>query len=141
MGVKFRRQHPIGSFFVDFCCTEANLIVEVDGGQHALERRADTKRTTYLEAQGYRVLRFWNNEALSNTDAVLQRIALELATDDRSSPPPPSPPRPSPPRPSPYPLPRGERDSEGPTAGGERDSERRIRMKPSPQWGEGGRGR
>ena len=95
-GLKFRRQHPIGPFVTDFCCTEAKLIVELDGGQHALQRRSDKTRTAYLEAQGYRVLRFWNNDALGNTDAVLQRIALALPACHR---------------PSPYPLPRGERDS------------------------------
>jgi very-short-patch-repair endonuclease len=97
-GQKFRRQHPIGPFVTDFCCTEAKLIVELDGGQHALLRRSDKTRTAYLEAQGYRVLRFWNNEVLGNLDGVLQRIALALAAYQR---------------PSPCPLPRGERDLGG----------------------------
>jgi very-short-patch-repair endonuclease len=110
-GLKFRRQHPIGPFVTDFCCTEAKLIVGLDGGHHALERRSDTTRTSYLEGQGYRVLRFWNDEALRDTGAVLQRIALSLGVYDR---------------PSPYPLPRGERDSAG-------DPERPIRLKPSPE--------
>ena len=110
-GVKFRRQHPIGPFITDFCCTEAKLIVELDGGQHALQKQADTERTAFLEGQGYRVFRFWDNEVLNSADAVLQRLVLALRADSR---------------PSPYPLPKGERGSERP-----------IRMKPSPQRGEG----
>lgn len=73
-GVKFRRQQPIGSFIVDFVCFERRLIVEVDGGQHAERASYDEQRTTWLQAQGYRVLRFWNNEVLTNTDAVAQTI-------------------------------------------------------------------
>jgi very-short-patch-repair endonuclease len=97
-GFKFRRQHPIGSFIVDFCCTEARVIVELDGGQHALSRRADAARSRYLEGQGYRVLRFWNNEVLGTTTGVLERI-VESLTLNRD-------------RPSPCPLPRRERGSE-----------------------------
>src|SRR5271169_58007 len=60
LGVKFRRQHPIGSFIVDFCCIEERLIVELDGSQHALQTETDARRTRFLKAKGYRVLRFWN---------------------------------------------------------------------------------
>jgi very-short-patch-repair endonuclease len=76
MGVKFRRQHPMGNFIVDFVCLEAKLVVELDGGQHDrdADRAADTEQTRYLEERGYRVLRFWNNEVLSEIDAVLARI-------------------------------------------------------------------
>jgi len=91
LGVKFARQVPIGSYVVDFCCREMKLIVELDGGQHATQKVYDADRTLFLEALGYRVLRFWDNAALANTDGVLERISQALAT------------------PHPGPLPRGER--------------------------------
>ena len=72
--VKFRRQQPIGPFIVDFVCFERRVIVEVDGGQHAEQVPYDEQRTRWLEAQGYRVLRFWNNDVLANTEAVAQAI-------------------------------------------------------------------
>ena len=75
-GSKFRGQHPIGRYFADFCCVEARLIVELDGGQHfepeAIE--ADARRTAELKAQGFAVLRFTDREALLETDAVLHAI-------------------------------------------------------------------
>jgi very-short-patch-repair endonuclease len=76
LGVKFRRQHTIGPFIVDFFSHEAGLVIESDGGQHNEDaaRNSDAQRTQYIEAQGYRVLRFWNNEVLTDTEAVLQRI-------------------------------------------------------------------
>jgi len=83
---KFRRQQPISPFIVDFVCFEHRLIVEVDGGQHAQQVPYDEKRSRWLEAQGYRVLRFWNNDVLANTEAVAQSI-LE-AVDGVSDPPP-----------------------------------------------------
>ena len=73
---KFRRQVPIGPYFADFASHGAKLIVEVDGGQHSAER--DAARTTFLQAEGYRVLRFWNNEVLQNLDGVLAMIAKAL---------------------------------------------------------------
>ncbi len=75
-GWKFRRQHPIGPYILDFYCHEARLAVELDGGQHAEPVQAchDAKRTQTLEAGGIRVLRFWNNEVLKKTKAVLQEI-------------------------------------------------------------------
>lgn len=72
--VKFRRQQPIGPFIVDFVCFERRLIVEVDGGQHAERVSYDEERTRWLQAQGYRVLRFWNHDVLANTEAVAQVI-------------------------------------------------------------------
>ena len=96
-GFKFRRQHPVGPFIVDFCCTEARVIVELDGGHHSLTHDSDTARSGYLTGQGYRVLRFWNNEVLGNTPGVVECI-VEALKGDRQ-------------RPSPYPLPRGERGS------------------------------
>jgi very-short-patch-repair endonuclease len=72
--VKFRRQQPIGAFIVDFVCFERRVIVEVDGGQHSEQVPYDEQRTRWLEAQGYLVLRFWNNDVLGNTEAVAQAI-------------------------------------------------------------------
>ena len=72
--VKFRRQQPMGPFIVDFVCFERRVIVEVDGGQHAEHVANDEQRTRWLEAQGYRVLRFWNNDVLANTEAVVEAI-------------------------------------------------------------------
>jgi very-short-patch-repair endonuclease len=71
---KFRRQQPIGEYVVDFACLEQRLIVEVDGGQHAMQIAYDEKRTAWLESRGYRVLRFWNNEVLANIEGVVQKI-------------------------------------------------------------------
>ena len=65
LGAKFARQVPIGSYVVDFCCRERKLIVELDGGQHAAHADHDAGRTAFLQALGYRVLRFWDNDALS----------------------------------------------------------------------------
>ena len=73
-GAKFKRQQPIGSYVVDFVCFEARLIIEVDGGQHQ-DSQADRLRDSWLESQGFRVLRFWNHEVLSESVAVAERIA------------------------------------------------------------------
>lgn len=77
-GAKFRRQQPIGPFVADFVCQERWLIVEADGGQHS-QSVTDTRRTAYLEGKGYRVLRFWNNDILTNPDGVAQVIAAALS--------------------------------------------------------------
>ena len=79
-GYHFRRQAPIGPFIVDFVCHTARLIIEVDGGQHERDetRQKDRKRTTWLEDQGYRVLRFWNNDVLKNCDGVTRAIMENL---------------------------------------------------------------
>lgn len=71
-GWKFRRQVSLGPYVVDFLCHSARLIVEVDGGQHSAE--VDARRTAFLASQGYRVIRFWNNEVLVNVDGVLQAL-------------------------------------------------------------------
>jgi len=73
-GVKFRRQQPIGPYIVDFVCLERRLVIEVDGGQHSERLDEDTQRSQWLEAQGFRVLRFWNNDVLANTDVVTQTV-------------------------------------------------------------------
>ena len=77
-GMKFRRQHPVGPYFVDFYCAEARLVVEVDGSQHLDDARYDERRTCALEARGLRVLRFWNDDVLARTDEVLEAIAAAL---------------------------------------------------------------
>ena len=93
LGAKFARQVPIGPYVVDFCCRERELIVELDGGQHAARADYDAGRTAFLQAQGYRVLRFWDNEALRNTDGVLERIVQTLSPSHTSPSPRPSPQR------------------------------------------------
>jgi len=77
-GVRFRRQQPIGPYIVDFFCPEAQLIVEVDGGQHADREAYDAAPTERLEERGFRVVRFWNNDALANTEGVLLTIVEAL---------------------------------------------------------------
>jgi very-short-patch-repair endonuclease len=79
-GFRFRRQQPIGGFIVDFFCPAAGLIIEVDGGEHADRAASDETRTRWLEARGYRVLRFWNNDVLANTDGVVLTIGSALET-------------------------------------------------------------
>ena len=74
MDLKFKRQKPIGHYIVDFICMEHHLIIELDGGQHADQTDYDQQRDAWLRAQGYTVLRFWNNEVLKQTEAVLERI-------------------------------------------------------------------
>ena len=73
-GQKFRRQEPIGRYIVDFVCHEKRIVVEVDGGQHSTDKVRDNKRDKWLEEQGYKVLRFWNNEVLTNIKGVLEVI-------------------------------------------------------------------
>ena len=74
----WRKQVPLGPYFADFASHSAKLIVELDGGQHATAKDYDAKRTSFLEAEGFRIIRFWNNDVLSNANGVLQRIASEL---------------------------------------------------------------
>ncbi|GAB2593128.1 endonuclease domain-containing protein [Dyella jejuensis] len=78
-GWKFRRQHEIDRYIVDFVCPDAFLVVELDGGQHAETVAADAERTRRLQGMGYHVLRFWNNDVLMNTEAVLGVVLEALA--------------------------------------------------------------
>ncbi|TMJ61204.1 MAG: endonuclease domain-containing protein, partial [Alphaproteobacteria bacterium] len=77
LGWRFRRQFPIPPYIVDFACLEARLVIEADGGQHNRPGEHDP-RDADLRAQGWRVLRFWNNEILENRGGVLERIAEAL---------------------------------------------------------------
>ncbi|MDD2893698.1 MAG: endonuclease domain-containing protein, partial [Halothiobacillaceae bacterium] len=71
---KFRRQYPIGSYILDFYCAEHVLAIELDGGQHSEQQAYDAKRDQYLSSRGLRVLRFWNNQVLQETETVLTAI-------------------------------------------------------------------
>jgi len=78
-GYRFRRQRPIGPYFADFVCVERRLVVELDGGQHGREQaQPDVERTRFLEREGFRVLRVWNDEVISNREGVVEVIALAL---------------------------------------------------------------
>lgn len=73
-GFKFRRQHSIGIYIVDFICITKNLIIELDGSIHFDQKNYDENRSQYLKSLGYKVIRFWNNEVLKNPEAVLEEI-------------------------------------------------------------------
>lgn len=77
-GYKFKRQLPIDSFIVDFVCLRQRLIIEADGGRHG--EAADLGRDAYLKAQGFRILRFWNNDIFTNEEGVTERILEALLT-------------------------------------------------------------
>ena len=78
MGVQFTTQYQIGNAIADFACRRLKLVIEVDGGQHS-DSPTDEARTREIEARGYHVIRFWNNDVLANTDGILIRIAEEIA--------------------------------------------------------------
>lgn len=118
---RFRRQSPVGPYIADFLSFGQRLIVEVDGGQHDLNAPKDDMRTAYLESQGYRVLRFWNNDVLGNLDGVLQVIIAALV-------------------PHPDPLPAGEgegAENPSPTGRGRGPSRSDGRVRASATEGEG----
>ncbi len=77
-GFKFRRQVPVGPFIADFICVERQLIIEIDGGQHA-ESERDVRRDAYLTSNGYRILRFWNADVLTNMEGVVDTVIAALA--------------------------------------------------------------
>ena len=79
-GFKFRRQAPIGKFILDFVCLEKRLIIELDGGQHAVRQKEDHARTEWLNSQGFKVIRFWNHEVLKEVEAVKEIIVKHLNT-------------------------------------------------------------
>jgi very-short-patch-repair endonuclease len=88
---KFRRQHLIGPFVVDFACPARKLVIELDGGQHVARKEADAARSAKIARYGYRVIRFWNNEVVENLDGVLRVVFAKL----EASPPHPGPLRPT----------------------------------------------
>jgi very-short-patch-repair endonuclease len=110
-GVKFKRQKPIGSYVVDFVAPNERLVIELDGGQHQEQMAYDQERTRYLERRGYRVLRFWNNECLTEIETVLKCIRSTL---------------------SPTPLPQAGEGSTKPQHG-----DNALSRTPHPQTGEG----
>ena len=84
-GVKFRRQHPIGPYFADFACISRKLVIEIDGDHHAFQVAADARRTAAMEREGWRVLRFWANEAVQNPEGIWS--AIKIALNERAQPP------------------------------------------------------
>ncbi|MEX1107731.1 MAG: DUF559 domain-containing protein [Dongiaceae bacterium] len=75
LGLKFRRQHPVGPYVTDFYCEALHLVIELDGGQHTTNAMADARRTAFLESKELTVIRFWNNDVLKNVDGVLESLA------------------------------------------------------------------
>ena len=73
-GFKFRRQHSVGPYICDFACVDARVVVELDGSQHVDQSGYDERRDSFLRSRGFRVLRFWNNDVLSQTDVVVETI-------------------------------------------------------------------
>jgi very-short-patch-repair endonuclease len=83
----FRRQVHLGRYIVDFASHSLKIVIEIDGGQHSIQSKQDAMRTKFLESEGYRVLRFWNNEVLANIDGVLEVIQSACLTTPTPSPP------------------------------------------------------
>ncbi|MDQ3014935.1 MAG: DUF559 domain-containing protein [bacterium] len=79
LGVKFRRQHSIGEFIVDFYCPSQKLIIEIDGATHKQAQEYDKERTHFLESLGFKIIRFWNSEIDTNLDKVLSKIRTSLS--------------------------------------------------------------
>jgi very-short-patch-repair endonuclease len=78
-GVRFRRQHAIGPFIADFCAPRKKIVIELDGNQHLEQHDYDQERTDYLETQGYKVIRFWNNDVINNIEGIMREIGAVLA--------------------------------------------------------------
>ena len=83
LGVTFRRQHAVGNYIPDFCSPKAKLIIELDGSQHLEQEEYDSERTKYLEEQGYKVIRFWNNQIMNEMENVI--LAIMEALDPHPS--------------------------------------------------------
>ncbi len=77
-GINFRRQHAIGNYIADFCSPKAKLIIELDGSQHLEQEEYDKERTKYLELQGYKVIRFWNNQVTSDINGVILAVTFAI---------------------------------------------------------------
>jgi len=82
-GVKFRRQHAISNYIPDFCAVKEKLIIELDGSQHLEQTEYDEERTKYFESQGYRVIRFWNNQIMSDMNGVILAITYALEENQK----------------------------------------------------------
>jgi very-short-patch-repair endonuclease len=85
LGVTFRRQHAIGKYIPDFCSPQGKLVIELDGSQHLDQEKHDAVRTLYLETQGYKVIRFWNNQVMNDFDGVINSIIYALGLDQQGS--------------------------------------------------------
>jgi len=83
---RFRRQHPVGPYVADFACIERMLIIELDGGQHQEQKEYDERRTEFLQQQGWRVLRFWNNDVMGNLEGVVAKVVNALTATPPSQP-------------------------------------------------------
>ena len=83
-GLKFKRQVPLGRYIIDFICFEEKLIIEIDGGQHS-ESRADAERDRLFASEGFRTLRFWNTDVLTNRDGVARAILVAVGRDPLSA--------------------------------------------------------
>jgi very-short-patch-repair endonuclease len=83
----FRRQVRLGTYIVDFASHRPRIVIELDGGQHAEQIERDARRTRFLESEGYRVLRFWNNQVLNNVDGVLEVIQSAILATPTPTPP------------------------------------------------------
>ncbi|HMS00468.1 MAG TPA: endonuclease domain-containing protein [Anaerolineales bacterium] len=83
LGVTFRRQHAIGNYIPDFVCIEKKLVIELDGSQHLEQKEYDEERTKYLKVEGYRVIRFWNNDVMKNLQGVI--LSIMQATEDNAN--------------------------------------------------------
>lgn len=78
LGVNFRRQHAIGPYVPDFCSPKMKLIIELDGSPHLEQQEYDAQRTEYLESQGYKVIRFWDDQVMNDIEDVLHQITIAL---------------------------------------------------------------
>ena len=82
-GVNFRRQHAIGKYIVDFCSLKKKLVVELDGSQHLEQEEHDQGRTLYLKSEGYRVIRFWNNQVMNDIEGVIKTIIYAVKSNNK----------------------------------------------------------
>ena len=83
LGVTFRRQHAVGNYIPDFCSPKAKLIIEMDGSQHLEQEDYDEERTKYLESEGYKVIRFWNNLVINDIEGVIKAIIYARESNER----------------------------------------------------------
>jgi very-short-patch-repair endonuclease len=87
MGLKFKRQKPVGRYIADFVCWEQRLIIELDGGQHAEQAEYDQERDAWLRSRGYTVLRFWNHDVMQQLEGVLEQIRCAVGPSPLAPPP------------------------------------------------------